>query len=1451
MSQGNRHEIENAVEYIIESDGSVESKVSVIKNAVVSGDVSPNEILSEYADEFSTADAIYPMEETKIRNLYNEVKKELSDKNDVEIKSFEEICHPNNIVENSGDVVTQAISIYDDEDRTPEERREDIQELIQEARRDGISVSSEEVTTALENFDEQTNDNGVVDSRGLGSQDTVDLATGIETPTTIHTNTEITYEINTVPDANIDSIDWYIAGEHIGSGEVVNYIHEYAGSQNISVELSDVDGTTDHVNEEVTVDEKPAIEASISGETEVLSGDVVNYSVNIETTNDVIDEITWKLNGVTSGTGNRFDTTFESAGDYTLTAIIEGKQGSKKQVTKEITVNTPTGISVSLNTPDTVVEGEERTIYASVSVENSVIESVKCTVNNSIVDTIETGNNISFEYTFDEEGEYPITFTAKNSEGETDTDVGTVECFVKPEFDWVECDEQVIRHDEVNYSVEYDERLSSEWEVENASLQRVTDTSTLVKFDEENVDTAFITFRVKNNNSSIKEETKEITINDPKIDPVIQYPDTVTEGDLITLSIDGTTVENAEVDSVKWLLNGETFAEGETVETEIYDIGVNELKAEINTNRDISGTATGEIEVTHETDVSAIIVSDGGNTTRDTFYFSGEKSKTEHTEIKSFEWEVTDNNGTTQKTGKRIEKDYDTPGEYDIILTVESVDGDIDTATESVEVNQYTDVDAVISGSDTVIVGEEAEYTAIESKPTNTNIDTYTWKLNNTEVATGERFSEVFGNPGHFTLELEAKTVTDDVDTDTVNVVVSTPDSLIRPDFEVETDDPRVGDAVSISSQPTEVENGTIKKCEWVIDNEVVDSNNKNINKVFNEYGEKQVQLKIKTYDGVEDGITKTIYIAPNLSDPPYKPITNNDKKADVFGRAVELYQDDAMDIDDKNDVAAILIHEAKSASIDVSRDEIKEHVLSILDDVDGVIDIPDANNVDINVETSESTESNGDGNWDVSSDDGEEQVEKQATIDEEFSTGDSADSTNSERGELPEDGEETSSDAFDVSTSKSSNDEKRQADLSTEEFTTKSNESSSNESGDENGSKDKFVIKDAVNEEIKSTHKDLPAVLEREENIRIWDVEPVKEYSDYRGYLYSLEKHKIKGNGVVEERQKENEDEKIDAGVESNSGGGDVTNRSPIVDDSVDIEEVEDDDRHKQIRISPETYDIGDGVFAMPNYTQDLLDFEYVLQEDDPLVPDNTNAAGIIAGKNGKYITIAKVEGIDWSILPGDQKKQIIDSYESHFLSGLDSHIQVLSIPKRFDIREHIDLVNTVLEENQDNQDEMLMNIGRSIYPNWVENFMSDNDMKERQFYVVVTLSAEQLQDFKPGKESITAQLIDMPVIGNFVSRFADDEESDITRYQILRELNKRMGRVKSSLRRMNVNVDRVTDRDEVLSVLYEYYHEESPENEVFPTGPFTELEDDPTLAGMDMGGIVDDYEELNADED
>lgn len=285
-------------------------------------------------------------------------------------------------------------------------------------------------------------------------------------------------------------------------------------------------------------------------------------------------------------------------------------------------------------------------------------------------------------------------------------------------------------------------------------------------------------------------------------------------------------------------------------------------------------------------------------------------------------------------------------------------------------------------------------------------------------------------------------------------------------------------------------------------------------------------------------------------------------------------------------------------------------------------------------------------------------------------------------------------------------------------------------------------------------------------------------------------------------------------------------------VDIGEDVDEYDgpaDDDRHREPLRPPQRTDPTEqGAFSMPNYAQDLVQFDFVLDSDDRFVPNDVRGSGMVVVGDKQYVGIVRVKPRSWSIHTNEKKAQIIDGYKSSFLATLDFPVQIVSYPTKFDISDHVQRLSDVVEEGHTRStDSKLVNVGRELYPNWLERFIQDNDMKQRQLYIVVPLSAHQINDFADSNDGFFDQLGDkVPPLKPVADFLSDDDGIDVTEQQCLRELDSRLSHIGSGLRRFDVEVERLADRNEVMSVLYHYYNNEQPLNDAFPTGPYSTVD-------------------------
>lgn len=263
-------------------------------------------------------------------------------------------------------------------------------------------------------------------------------------------------------------------------------------------------------------------------------------------------------------------------------------------------------------------------------------------------------------------------------------------------------------------------------------------------------------------------------------------------------------------------------------------------------------------------------------------------------------------------------------------------------------------------------------------------------------------------------------------------------------------------------------------------------------------------------------------------------------------------------------------------------------------------------------------------------------------------------------------------------------------------------------------------------------------------------------------------------------------------------------------------------DGRHRGRLEPPQRSDSTEsGTMSISNYAQDLISIEYVLDSSDDIVPDDVEGGGLIKLGDKRYAGIARVHPRTWSIHTNEKKAEIVGAYKSSFLATLDFPIQIVSYPTHFDISDHLDRLQSVRDISREEYgDSGLADIGRSLYPEWLEQFLSDNDMKQREFYIIAPISSKQIDQFRSDDDGFWNSLADSFPPAEPVADFFGDGSEEISNQQILRELDSRLNRIASGLQRFDVRAERLTDRNEVMAVLHHYYNNEKPLHNIFPNG-------------------------------
>ena len=229
---------------------------------------------------------------------------------------------------------------------------------------------------------------------------------------------------------------------------------------------------------------------------------------------------------------------------------------------------------------------------------------------------------------------------------------------------------------------------------------------------------------------------------------------------------------------------------------------------------------------------------------------------------------------------------------------------------------------------------------------------------------------------------------------------------------------------------------------------------------------------------------------------------------------------------------------------------------------------------------------------------------------------------------------------------------------------------------------------------------------------------------------------------------------------------------------------------------------------------TQDKLGFDYV-REDGIAIDDDS------------YIGLLKVKPQNWLSLSDEAKRETMSAYMS-FLMALEFSVAVPCYPKTFDLTGHLERFYTAGASMASRGQTPILQYGRKFYIQWATTNIEDEDLKQRDFYVVTRVEADHVhKDLDTG--SVLSQLSTLPVIGTLCSRLVDqtplgDSHEDARTELCIREVRRRQRRITNKLGRTDVSIERVTDRQETMEILYHYYNHVDPEFDQFSHATHTE---------------------------
>jgi PKD repeat protein len=150
-------------------------------------------------------------------------------------------------------------------------------------------------------------------------------------------------------DGTIASYAWSYEGGGSDTGKTASHTFASAGTYDVTLVVTDDDGTTGTLTKQVTVTAPPANEPPAAAFTTAVAGGVVQVDAGGSTDSDgTITGYAWSAPDATTPTktGATASFTFTTTGSHTITLTVTDNDGATHSLTKSVTVTIPTTLAL-------------------------------------------------------------------------------------------------------------------------------------------------------------------------------------------------------------------------------------------------------------------------------------------------------------------------------------------------------------------------------------------------------------------------------------------------------------------------------------------------------------------------------------------------------------------------------------------------------------------------------------------------------------------------------------------------------------------------------------------------------------------------------------------------------------------------------------------------------------------------------------------------------------------------------------------------------------------------------------------------------------------------------------------------------------------------------------------------------------------------------------------------
>ncbi len=218
------------------------------------------------------------------------------------------------------------------------------------------------------------------------------------------------------PDGTIESYSWDFGDGGHASGKTPSHTYSHAGEYTVTLTVTDDEGETGEVAHQVSVADAPPLASFTVGTASPTATQPVSFDASGSSDPDgTITGYSWDFGDGTTGSGAKPSHTYSHAGEYTVTLTVTDDEGETGEVAHQVSVaDAPPLASFTVGTASPTATQPVPFDASGSSDPDGTIESYSWDFGDGT-----TGSGAKPSHTYSHAGEYTVTLTVTDDEGET------------------------------------------------------------------------------------------------------------------------------------------------------------------------------------------------------------------------------------------------------------------------------------------------------------------------------------------------------------------------------------------------------------------------------------------------------------------------------------------------------------------------------------------------------------------------------------------------------------------------------------------------------------------------------------------------------------------------------------------------------------------------------------------------------------------------------------------------------------------------------------------------------------------------------------------------------------------------------------------------------------------------------------------------------------------------